>query len=760
MKQATIIELGEPAITSSCKLTLYSHKWNLVRVFDQNLISHPHIMLYSDLLLFSNAPFIRRYGDKARVYSIALDKRGEGFQLDLKSYNGISTYTEDSSILLPLRGSVARVLQFRIDGTVNEYDIEKPHYILPQGDHSYVVKSRNILAIARSPTSIDEITQCKNVFYRDYNGYKMLQCVSNDENTLVVSDGLYGYTLQYRKRGFAIESASMGLNTVVFSSQRMSLLVHFSRRGEEVYEIPFKLDDAVFIDDDTCLGRANNKLVLYNPNRDLLRILKDVDRRTSIYHDALHGYIALKNDNGIELIDVNNNLLLSIKMPAKDVVLVDSKLVLLNRNRVIVYGIEGNDKRIRLEKLRESSTTLVHCIAADPHNILCIDLLGRLVKLSVRGLLDSIPKMHVLRSDKGVVALLKLFSPGYPIKLWPSDNLNLELKKLDAYSTIVSIKDSLRGRAILTVGANGVVDSLEKTLKTFGEKHEVEIEKTLVFDLITALNGAPLVCSEGLRKSLMKCLNRALAQESHKNSVLTCFVDVDQVEDYVKNHQMVFINKVRYVDIEPEIRTETNSLCLNSVQMPYLKDVDIGIEVLCDDKIYTLNSGCIKLDECNYIKVFIYAKQMKDGCVVEVPIRYEAKIHTKFYDGTSIVVQRGLGYHILIPMRCYSIESSRIVYKDGLKLEVVARNRCRDFALTMVLSDRHMVIPPETETAVETPLDIDDIIRGYKELVVIEPSGPKLVVFPLELGSLLGVAHKITLKISALTGLRRWVEKP
>ncbi|MEL9939436.1 MAG: hypothetical protein QW348_00740 [Ignisphaera sp.] len=760
MKQATIIELGEPAITSSCKLTLYSHKWSLVRVFDQNLIAHPHIMLYSDLLLFSNAPFIRRYGDKARAYSIVLDKRGERFQLDLKSYTSISTYTEDSSILLPLRGDMARVLQFRIDGTVNEYDVEKPHYILPQGDHSYVVKSRNILAIARSPTTIDEITQCKNVFYRDYNGYKMLQCVSNDENILVVSDGLYGYSLQHRKRGFTVESASMGLNTVVFSSQRMSLLVHFSRRGEDVYEIPFKLDDTVFIDDNTCLGRINNKLVLYSPNNDSLKILKNVDRGTSIHHDALHGYIALKNDNEIELIDVDNNLLLSIKMPAKDVVLVDSKLILLNRNRIIVYSIETNDKRIRLEKLRDAPTTLVHCIAADSHNILCIDLLGRLLKLDVRSLVNSIPKMQVLRSDKGIVALLKLFSPGYPIKFWPSDNLNLELKKLDAYSTMVSIKDGLRNKAILTVRANGVLDSLEKTLKAFWETHEVEIEKPLVFDLITALNGTPLACNESLRKSLMKCLNKAPAQENHKNSILTCFVDVTQAEDSVKRHQMVFINKVRYININPEIRAETNSLCLANAQIPDLKGVDIGIEVLCDDKLYTLNSGCVKIDGCNYIKMLVYAKLTKDGCVVEVPISYDAEIHTNFYDGSSIVVRRGLGYHILIPVRCYSIESSRIVYKDGLKLEVVARNRCRDTALTIALSDRRIIIPPETEIAVETPLDIDDIIRSYKELVVIEPSGPKLIVFPLELGSLLGVAHKITLKVSALTGLRRWLEKP
>ncbi|MEM0026799.1 MAG: hypothetical protein QXT53_02505 [Ignisphaera sp.] len=760
MKHIAIIELGESVITRSCRLTLYSHKWNLVRVFDQNLVSHPHIVFYSDLLLFSNAPFICRYGDKARVYSIVLDKKSEGFQLDLKEYSRILTYTEDSSILLSPRGNMAKILQFRNNGTVNEYDVEKPYYILPQGDHSYVVKNRDILAVAKNPTTMDEITQCKNVFYQDSSNYKVLQCVSDDENIFIVSDGLYGYSIQYKKSGFIIESANMGLNTIVFNSPRMSLLVHVSKKEENIYETPFKLDDALFIDDDACLGRINNKLVLYNPNRDSLRILARVDRRANIYNDVLHGYIALKNDSGIELIDINNNSLISIKASAKDIVLIDSNLILLNKNRIIVYSIETTDKKIRLEKLRDSPTTLVHCIATDSNNILCIDVLGRLIKLNVRYLLNSRPKIRELRSGKDVAVMLRPFSPGYPIKFWPGGNLHFELRHLDAYSTIVLIKDGLKDKTILTTTANGIVDSLEKTLKISREKHEVDTQKALIFDLVTVLNGIPLVCNEDLRKSLMECLKKLLPQENHKNTMLTCFADATRTEDSLKHYQMVFINKARYITINPKIEAETNSLCLTNLQIPNLKDINIGIEILCDDKLYDVSNSCIRIDKCNYIKVFVYAKPAKDNCIIEVPIRYEVKVYTKFYDGSTTMMQHGLGYSLLIPVKCYNIKSSNIVYKGNLMLKVMTKNKCRDIALTIILSDKHVVIPPETERVVETPLNIDDVLRGYKELAIIEPSGPKLILFPIELSSLLSLAHKTALKVSALTGLRRWVEKP
>ncbi len=756
MKHSIAIELGESVLTRNSKLVLYSHQWNLLRILDPALISHPHIMLYSNILLFSNAPFIQKHSEKLRVYSIALEKNEKSFHFNLQNYEEILTYTDNSCILVSQNQREARILQFHVNGTVDEYIIEKPDYILPQGIYSYVVKNQGSLAIVKNPTQPEEIMKCKRVIYKEMNGYKILQCITSDNVLLIISDNLYGYAHDYKGDDFTITDVYMGLNTITINSLNRTMLINFSKNGAYIYELPHPLRNATFIDDNVVLGTIDNNLVLYNTKRNSFKILRKIDSETSIYMDIASGYVILKNNEKIELMDLKNDFLISMKTSAKDAIVSDSKLFLLSNNRVAIYTIETVSKKINIEKLYEAPTTLVHCINADSKNILCIDLLGRLLRIDVKYLFSYKPAFLKLRSDQGLAILLKSFTPGYPIKIFPSENVHIRFKRLSTISTKASIFTDSRKKLTLNVTVHGVIDSIEKCLKINYEKFEFYFQKPKIIEDVLILNGFPIVCNEKLRHSIRKCIED-MQRISSLDAIMTCLIDENKEKGFVALHQLVFMNRIHFVNIAPSINFENDTICIDNVNS--LKHADVKLKILCSNKLYTIDNGCLKLGDCEYVKLLLTVKPLNDECLIEIPIQHNTSLNIELHEKSSATFSHGLSHKVLLPTSCGVVKSSRVIYRNGFLLEVVIANECDNIALTVLLPTQSFIVMPHSEKIVEEPINGDDIVRGHKDLAILEPCGAKLVMFPFDLSKAIAFIHGIALKISAITGLRRWVKR-
>uniref|UniRef100_A0A7J3Z6V6 Uncharacterized protein n=1 Tax=Ignisphaera aggregans TaxID=334771 RepID=A0A7J3Z6V6_9CREN len=751
-----VVEFDFPVLTRNTKLLVYQFGQRLLRLLDNSIVAHPHIMLHSSIPFISPAPFAFRQGNNIKLYSILAP--GKHIELSWRPEDDLSVlpFTDSSIIVFAQSHSLARVISINSSGEFEYSDQELVKHVMPQGLFSYIVDFKNRLLLAKNPSSTELITKCHRVEYVETKGIKALTCHVKDSKAVILSDGLYGHFYEFQNNEFeSLIGVTWQRNTIALHTSTRTLLIGSSGKKRFLYETEYRIENPIHLYDDVFVGVVANKLAFYDAYKDKLKII-GLQTPNCVKTCSTQGIVAIAKNGGVILLDVDHMRFAELKKTAQNIALVNSRLLLLGNSKVAVYEVSKSDKALVVEELYEGPSALMNCTEASDKEIVCVDFLGRISILHANSVLKALPRVYKCRSTPCSSLLAIPYAPGYPLKIAPSEGIHIAFQRYNSMVTEVIAETRQRPGFLLNITLHGIVGKEEDTVRLQpSTRSRIGTPRAYVIRRLVLLNNTPLVCDKEVELPLKKCLKTLLlASELHSSTICLDEVrPVEGAEPSIAQYMLIIVERVEKVDVRPLINIEEETICFYP---PALQDIELSLEVLCKSRVLTLESGCMKLcGGCDYLAMIIVARMRNRGCENRVVVHHNIVAELQQRDAPTALLERGVAYKLTLPYTCIAIASAKIVYDNHLQLHVLVKNSCSNVASTILVYNHADIVAPNSERILSIPINLEDIIRGEKALGVAEPAKASILVFPISLPHLLHLAHQIALKISASIGLRR-----
>ncbi|MCC6055137.1 MAG: hypothetical protein LM583_00455 [Desulfurococcaceae archaeon] len=754
MKKLNVIEFDIPILTRDTKLSLYNFGQKLLRLCNSMIVAHPHTMLHSTILLTSPAPFVYRQGNKIRLYSILAPNKNIELGQELNSDALILPFTENSIVMLSQQSTLARVIAVSSSGEFEYSNLEHVKYIMPQGLFSYIIDTKNRLLFAKELSHIEHIMNCQRVEYAEFKSIKLIICYNQDEKSVILSDGLYGDVYEFQGNNFEhIINATWYYNTMAFNTDRGTYLAGFDHKRKFLYETSYHIENPVHVYNGVFLGKAGNYLALYNAEKDELKILSlKASAHTKVW--PCEEIAAIVEKDGVMLLDLESEKILKLRKVAHDIVLASSRLLLLNKNKLSIYALNKVKNTFTIEMLYEGPSALVSCTGNSNKEVVCVDILGRIIVLPIDDVLRIQPRIHKCRCAPYPSMLTLLYIPGYPLKIVPSEGIHITFQRYNAITSEIIIKTVQKYPITLNMVIYGIVNAKERSIELQPSfPFRASSAKVYYIEKLTLINNTPIVCNKEVKHALKKCLETLLFASKDSFPAL-CVDESASSEDFkeeVIEPSLVIVKNIVKVDVHPIVDLKRRIICFYP---PTLQNIELKLEVFCKSQILTLESGCIKLDgDCDFLTMTITARSRDGDCENRVPMHYNIEAELFHHDVPEALMEQGVLYKLVLPHICVAIPSAKIIYDSDLQLHAVIKNLCHNLALTILMQNSAYILTPGSEKALTLSISLDDIIRGGKVIGVIEPVKASVLMFPINLPYLLWLAHQVALKISASIGL-------
>jgi hypothetical protein len=755
MKEINVVEFDAPILMGSTKLFVYQFNQKLLRLFNDNIVVHPHIMLYSTTLLISPTPFAFKQGNTIKLHSILAPRKVFELSQRLEEVSMVLPFTDNSIAIYSPLSTSAKIILVNSSEEFEHHDLEFVKYIVPQGLFSYIVDTENRLSIAKDFSDVEFLAKCHDVRYAELEGVKLLTCHVGNSKTVVLSDGLYGHVHEFQDNDFgSVINVTMLHNTIALHTDAGTILISFDNGKDLLYRTSYRIESPMHLYDGIFIGRIANHLALYDADKNRLKILSiQASNHVKVYPQE--GIIAVMRKDGVTLLGIDYEKFVEIKKTVQGIALVNSKLLLLTNGKLAVYELSKTSESLIAEELYEEPTTLVNCSEASDREIICTDILGRIIIAHGDRILKATPRIHKLRNSSHISVLLSSYTPGYPLKIVPCECSHIAFQRYNAITSEIIAETKQSPNFHLNLMLHGIIGREEKVIG-LQQTAKTRNSRNHIIQRLVLLNNYPLTCNREVEHSLKECLKTLLlASELHSSAICVAnemMFNKDNELDTME-YLLVAVEEIEKVDMHPLVDWKRRTVCFYP---PTLQDVDLRLEVFCGSHILTLESGCMKLDkECNYLAMAITARIRNEKCEQRIMLRCNTVAELRRGETSAALFEQDIVYKLVLPNTCIAISYAKIVYRDYLQLHVAMKNQCTNVVPTILAHGYSDIIAPNSEKAFVIPINLDDIIRGGRAIGIAEPTKVSVLMFPINLSQLLQSAHQIALKISATIGLRR-----
>ena len=731
-------------------ITVYRDSQKLVRFYGKDLIVHPYTVVHSSTPIISLTPFAFRAGNKVVIYSPVTQHR---LDIDLNNSENLDIVPITSNGIAIVSKSLpgAKVLTIGSEKGFKEHRLENAVYIIPQDLFSYVITVDGTLYRASELLELEAEAKCEKVRYIENSRLRAAICLSKDSVITMVSDGVYGECFKLPKtRVPSVNGITQGFGSIALHGDSSTLILSFKNRKRFEHIAPYRIEHPTQLYDNIFVGFVGENLAIYDADKERLTITSfreckqvKVSPQRGLIADICKGFVALLN--------IDNYSHVVIPREADNVMLLDSYLILQRRTKLTIYEL-AEDDRIRL--LIDIPTALTTCGEIDDNKVLCIDTLGRLVITSIESLIELEPQLLLLSSKEGeVTALIKFYTPGYPLKIVPDNNVHVTFQRYDSTTTEISIKGEKNIPQRLSIALQGVVKKLETTVvlpssdELPGKIYSKRIPKLLL------VNEVPLTCNNNAESSIKRCLKSLSQVSGDVASISILCIDSEAREK--TEHKSILIENIEAINIKPIVNAKQGMICIDMLGKA---GADIQLEAICKNGATIKGLNCIEItDNCENPILILTLRLHKenDACTTSIPIHIDEAITIIEQNTYEAITKQKASYNIILPSKCIDVKSAEVVYDSGLKLRIAFENKCMNVAVTVIGEGISILLEPNSRKLISIAIDVIDAVLGWKKLTAIEPAKIFVIKVPIPLQQLLHTAHQAALKLLAITGFRK-----
>jgi hypothetical protein len=755
-KAVNVIELLSDSSLASRIATLvnsiivYRDGKKLVRFYGKDIIVHPYMAVYSSAPIISLTPFVFRAGSKVVIYSPVTRHR---LDIDLNNSENFDIVPFTSNGIAIISKSLPGAKVLTIDGKkgFEEHRLENAVYVIPQDLSSYVITADGTLYRASELLELEAEAKCEKVHYIENSRLRAAICMSKDNVITMVSDGVYGEYFELPKtRVPSVNGITQGFGSIALHSDGSTLILSFKNRKRFEHIVPYRIERPTQLYDNIFVGFVSENLAIYDASKEKLTITSFRECK-QVKVSPQRGCIAVACKEFVALLNIDNYSYVVIPREADSVMLLDSYLILQRHTRLTIYELVEDD-RTRL--LIDIPTALTSCGEVDGSKVLCIDTLGRLVIASIESLIELEPQLLLLSSKEGeVTALIKFYTPGYPLKIVPGNNVHVAFQRYDSATTEISIKGEKNIPQKLSIELQGVVKKLETTVMLPGSDEPPGKIYIRRIPKLLLVNEVPLTCNSSAESSIKKCL-KSLSQVSGGTASISILC-IDSEARGKTEYKSILVENVEAINIKPIVNAKQGMICIDMLGKA---DADILLEAICRNGVTIKGLNCIEItDNCEnpIIILTLRLRKENDTCTTSIPIRIDEAVAIIEQNTYEAIAKQKASYNIILPSKCIDVKSAEVVYDSGLKLRIMFENRCMNVAATVIGEGISILLEPNSRKLISIAIDAIDAVHGWKKLTAIEPAKIFVIKVPIPLQQILHTAHQAALKLLAVTGFRK-----
>ncbi|MEM4465509.1 MAG: hypothetical protein QXJ56_00055 [Ignisphaera sp.] len=779
----------------------------LLRLRGTYLISHPFIAYsYNGFPFISSAPFVYRYRDSINAYNTVMDQYAlDPLRIDYSDCRvyplNISSAIVTNFDNIPLSiisSSIDRGLEVKpIDGIATGVDV------YPIGFENRVVfldgnRNQKIYKMVVKDTDIEFIEHCycDSLSALRHNHYKALVCFnSNTEASVLISDGLYGIEFPLDRDISISSNAILYLysNIAYIELSNNGVIAYYKNGLCNTIEFNRHLKPLALLSNNSILGFAKNFLTLYSidEKREFSLISTRLEDVYNVSVDPHRNLALLSTSKGIYIFDLDN--LSFVMIPSSRRVLgyiSGDYMVLLRGDSIEIYFIEMGSS-IHLERILSSHSYIARCSSIGKGIITCIDRIGRIAFIDLRYIdryIDRHP--HLLRDvSTNVSVALPDAALHTPLKFEGYRELPYSIHRVDSLRSIATIAiDSRFGNSdTFSLGIQGLLReyrvsiSRNRKIEVHSKRPpEIQLHKMYIVnrEASSSIVIPPKSLGEAINgKTFLLVKEGGIVRGVFKNGIVKFDVDSrisanDSI--YVAKEvgnailgQMIKSSYINIIDMDSIVNTISNakggnvSICIDTAPLERADMELSSIEVICSNRVIRSSSSCTDISPCNDILAILVEvaldRQRKD--TTTILLQYNRKFYTEFTEGLNLQLSKDPHLRVRIPHRCMYNDNTHLRYNNGLKIHVNIINRCTDLPIHIISQDSLHRIEPGKALRLELPFNLDEIIKGYTNFIVIEPGSMKLIRIDIPLKNLILYTNRIALKIATLLGIRSSVQK-
>lgn len=779
----------------------------LLRLRGAYLISHPFIAYSYDVFPFvSSAPFVYRYRDSINAYNTVMDQYAlDPLRIDYsdcKAYPlNISSAIVTNFDNIPLSiisSSIDKGLEIKpVDSIATAVDVYpivfENRVVFLDGNHNQKIYK---MVIKDTDIEFAEHYHCNSLSALRHNHYKALVCFNgNTEASVLISDGLYGIEFSL-DRGISIPSNVifyLHLNIAYVELSNNGVIAYYKNGLCNTIEFNRHLKPLALLSNNSILGFVKNFLTLYSidEEKEFSLISTRLEDVYNISVDPHRNLALLSINNGIYIFDLDN--LSFIMVPSSRRVLgyiSGDYMVLLKGASIEIYFIEMGSS-IHLEKILSSHSHIARCSSIGKGLIACIDRIGRIVFIDLRYIdryIDQHP--HLLRDvSTNVSVILPDTALHAPLKFEGYRELPYSIHRVDSLRSIatIAIDSRFSNSNTFSLGIQGLLReykvsiSRNREIKVHSKRPpEIQLHKMYIInrEASSSIVIPPKPLGEAVNGKTFLLVKEGRAVKGvFKNGIVKFDVDSKVSANdsiYVANEvgnivlgQMVRSLHINVIDTDNIVNTISNakgnnmSICIDTTPLKRADMEFSGIEVICSNRVIRSSSSCTDINPCDDILAILIevALDRQRGDTTTILLRYNRKFYTEFTEGLNLQLSKDSHLRVRIPHRCMYADNTYLRYNDGLKIHTNIINRCADLPIHIISQDSLHRIEPGKALRLEFPFDLDEIIKGYTNFIVVEPGNIKLIRIDIPLKNLILYTNRVALKIATLLGVRSSVQK-